>query len=157
MKKYIKKILAIMVINISIFTIGCSSEINISINEIESDLVKNINTDRMEKGDKKSLIRFYGINPDDLEDFVLYIPKSNMDVDEMLVLKVKDLEKLEFIEESIESRVNRQIENFNGYGVEQVGLLDNYEMKIKDKYIFFVVSDKAEEIKDEFIKSIKNK
>ncbi|MBO3445786.1 DUF4358 domain-containing protein [Clostridium sp. CCUG 7971] len=157
MKIHIKKMLAIMVINISIFTMGCSSEINVSINDIESNLIKNIDTESMEKGNQKTLRRFYGINPDDLEDFVLYTPKSNMDVDEMLVLKAKDLEKVDFIEESIESRVNRQIENFNGYGVDQVGLLDNYEMKIEDKYVFFVVSNKAEEIKEEFIKSIKNK
>lgn len=157
MKIHIKKMLAIMVINVSIFTMGCSSETNVSINDIESNLIKNIDTESMEKGNQKTLRRFYGINPDDLEDFVLYTPKSNMDVDEMLVLKAKDLEKVDFIEESIESRVNRQIENFNGYGVDQVGLLDNYEMKIEDKYVFFVVSNKAEEIKEEFIKSIKNK
>lgn len=150
-----RNILMIIIALISSFVIGCTSEINKPISDIESNILSNCNLEAMQKGDGKSLRRFYGINPNDLEEFVIYTPKSNMDVDEMLLVKVKNLDQIESIEDSIDSRVNKQIENFNGYGAEQVALLENYEIKIKDKYVFYAVSNDAEKIKDTFKESLK--
>ncbi|WP_050607305.1 DUF4358 domain-containing protein [Clostridium niameyense] len=154
MMKCRKSLLIVILINIIFFTIGCSKNIDISVEKIESNIINNINVDNMKKGNQKSLRRLYGINPNDLEEFSLYTPKSNMDVEEMLILKVKNEERIDDIKEKIENRVDRQITNFDGYGIKQVGLLNNYEIKTKNKYIFFVVSDKSEEIKELFIKSI---
>lgn len=151
-----KKILTTMIVIVSFIITGCTSEINKPISQIESYIVNNCKLDGMVKGDGKSLRRFYGINPNDLEGFTIYTPKSNMDVDEMLIVKVKDSSQIEAIEESIDDRVNKQIENFNGYGAEQVALLENYEIKIKDKYVFYVVSKDAEKIKELFKDSIKS-
>lgn len=152
----VKKIFSIIIIAFSFMITGCTGEINTPISKIESHIINNCKLDEMIKGDGKSLRRFYGINPNDLDEFIIYTPKSNMDVDEMLIVKVKDSSQIETIEESIDSRVNKQIESFNGYGVEQVALLENYEIKIKDKYIFYVVSKEAEKIKELFKDSIKS-
>lgn len=151
-----KNIFITMIMLISSLVIGCTTEINKPVSDIESYIVANCNLDKMVKGNGKSLRRFYGINPNDLDQFVVYTPKSNMDVDEMLIVKVKDSSQIETIEESIDDRVNKQIENFNGYGAEQVALLENYEIKIKDKYVFYVVSKDAEKIKELFKDSIKS-
>lgn len=155
MRKSSKKTLIVVLINSIVFTIGCTKKVDVSVEDIESNIINNINIDNLEKGNQKALRRLYGISQDDLEEFALYIPKSNMDVDEILILKVKNKEKIYDIEEKIEDRVERQIKNFDGYGREQVGLLNDYEIKIKDKYILFSVSDKSEDIKELFIKSIK--
>jgi len=145
-----KNIFITMMMVISFVVIGCTTEINKPVSDIESYIVDNCKVERMVKGNGKSLRRFYGINPNDLEEFAIYTPKSNMDVDEMLIVKVKDLSQIESIEDSIDSRVNNQLENFNGYGVEQDSLLENYEIKIKDKYVFYAVSKDAENMKDAF-------
>lgn len=155
MRKSSKKTLIVVLVNSIVFTIGCAKKVDVSVEDIESNIINNINIENLEKGNPKALRRLYGISQDDLEEFVLYIPKSNMDVEEVLILKVKDKEKIYDIEEKIEDRVERQIKNFDGYGREQVGLLNDYEIKIKDKYILFSVSDKSEDIKELFIKSIK--
>ena len=152
----VKKIFSIIIIAFSFMITGCTGEINTPISKIESHIINNCKLDEMIKGDGKSLRRFYGINPNDLDGFTIYTPKSNMDVDEMLIAKVKDSSQIETLEESIDDRVNKQIENFNGYGAEQVALLENYEIKIKDKYIFYVVSKEAEKIKELFKDSIKS-
>lgn len=158
MNKYIKKILLNLTICSSIlFLSGCYREITMSIDDIEAKITKSINLDNMEKGNDKLLRRYFGINPNDLEDYIFYYPKSNMDVDEILILKVKDLSKVDSIEESIENRVNTQLESFSGYGVEQTALLENYEINIKGKYVFYAVSKDAEKLKDDYKEIIKNK
>lgn len=151
-----KKLFVTIIMVASFVITGCTSEINKPISQIESYILDNCKLDGMIKGDSKSLRRFYGINPNDLDGFAIYTPKSNMDVDEMLIVKVNESSQIEIIEDSIDDRVNKQIENFNGYGVEQVALLENYEIKVKDKYIFYVVSKDAENIKELFKESIKS-
>jgi len=155
MKKNITKILVSMALACSLLLSGCSREITMSVDQIGSELKSEIDTKNMEVGNDKSLRRYFGINANDLDGYVLYVPKSNMDVDELLIAKVKDESMIDSVEESIEDRVNRQLESFNGYGVEQTALLENYELKINGKYIFYTVGENAEQVKEAYTKIIK--
>ncbi len=156
MKKNIIKILLSTILCCSLLLLsGCTNVVTVSIDEIGEQLKSQINTKNMELGNDKSLRRYFGINANDLEDYILYIPKSNMDVDEILIAKVKDESQVDSIEDSIESRVNRQLESFSGYGVEQTALLENYELKINGKYIFYAVGENAEQIKETYKDIIK--
>ncbi len=155
MNKNIKKILTTIIVMTSVLITGCYSEISVSIDEIEKDIQNILNDETMVKGDVKTLRRYYGLNPNDLEDFILYTPKSTMDVTEVLILKVKNLEQVQLVEETIDSRVDKQLKNFEGYGIEQTALLQDYEIKVDGKYVFFAVSDKAQEIKDKYKQIIK--
>jgi len=155
MKKNITKILVSMALACSLLLSGCSREITMSVDQIGSELKSEIDTKNMEVGTDKSLRRYFGINANDLDGYVLYVPKSNMDVDELLIAKVKDESMIDSVEESIEDRVNRQLESFNGYGVEQTALLENYELKINGKYIFYTVGENAEQVKEAYTKIIK--
>lgn len=136
-----------------IFMSGCGNSQDKSLGDIEKDISSKVSLDKMEKGTSKTLKRYYGLNSNELEDFILYTPKSTMDVDEMLMVKVKDESQIQSIEDVIDSRVNKQLESFSGYGPKQCELLDNYEIKVKGKYIFFAVSEKAQEMKDAFKES----
>ena len=78
-----------------------------------------------------------------------------MDVNEMLIIKVKDKSQIESLEDSIDSRVNYQLQSFGGYGPEQCALVNNYELKTKGDYVFFAVSENAEQLKEAFLNSIK--
>lgn len=150
-------IISICILCFGFNIIGCTRSINISIDEIQNKIIKYVDTNNMKKGDNKSLRRYFGISIDDVEDYILYLPKTNMDVEELLILKVDDISKIDAIDEAIESRINKQLQNFNGYGVNQTALLENYEIKIKDKYVFYTVSKDAQNIKDNYMKIIKNK
>ena len=58
---------------------------------IRNDLDKYYtNQDLVEVGDKKRLSNLYYINENEVEDFVSYTPRTNMDVEEVLVLKVNE-------------------------------------------------------------------
>ncbi|MGL5641823.1 MAG: DUF4358 domain-containing protein [Paraclostridium sp.] len=152
-KKYI---LAMSFVLTIILVSVCVVNNDKSLDSIVNDISSKVDLSNMKKGDSKSLKRFFALNSNDFEDFVLYVPKSTMDVEEMLIIKVKDSSQISGIEDAIDSRVNKQIESFSGYGPKQVALLQDYELKDKGNYVFYTVSKDLDKITDAFKESIKN-
>lgn len=154
-KSYIK--LMLIVFSVIVFK-GCTTLLdtkNISFSNVVQEIENSYDLSSMRKGDSKSLKRYYGLNSNDFEDFRLYLPSSTMDVNELLIIKVKDEKQIEGVENSIEGRISKSLESFKDYAPEQANLIENNEMVIRGKYIFFVISDKAEEMKDKFKEIIK--
>lgn len=78
-----------------------------------------------------------------------------MEVDELLVVKMKSTDQTETVESAVEKRVEQQKESFEGYGAEQTALLSNHVLEIKGQYVFFGVSKNAQLWESEFIQAIK--
>lgn len=150
-----KKLLVAMILLTSIITIGCGVNDKKSIEELEKNISEEIEFEKMERGDSKSLKRFYKLNINDYEGVILYTPKSTMDVNEVLIVKVKDKSQIESLQDSIDSRINYQLQSFEGYGPEQCNLVDNYELKIKGNFVFFAISENVDQIKKAFLDSVK--
>ena len=62
--------------------------------------------------------------------------------------------QIESLEDSIDSRINYQLQSFSGYGPQQCALVDDYELKTKGDFVFFAISENANEIKEAFLDSI---
>lgn len=149
-----KKLLVGALLVTTVITAGCGVNNDKSIDEIEKGINKEITLDKVEKSDNKSLKRFYKLNANDYDGVMLYTPKSTMDVNEVLIVKVKDKSQIESLEDSIDSRINYQLQSFSGYGPKQCALVNDYELKAKGDFVFFAVSENAEEIKKVFLDSI---
>ncbi|MPN20636.1 hypothetical protein SDC9_168015 [bioreactor metagenome] len=150
-----KKFLMFALVITTVITVGCGVNNDKSVDQIETVMKQEVKFDKMEKGDSKSLKRFYKLNANDYDGVILYTPESTMDVNEVLIVKVKDKSQIESLEESIDSRVNYQLQSFSGYGPEQCALVDNYELKSKGNFVFFAISENAQQIKEAFLDSIK--
>ena len=148
-----KLFMATLLIN-TVITVGCGVNNDKTVEEIENSMIEKIKFEKMEKGDSKSLKRFYKLNANDYEGVILYTPKSTMDVNEVLIVKVKDKSQIESLEDSIDSRINYQLQSFSGYGPQQCALVDDYELKTKGDFVFFAISENANEIKEAFLDSI---
>lgn len=148
-----KLFMATLLIN-TVITVGCGVNNDKTIEEIENSMIEKVKFEKMEKGDSKSLKRFYKLNVNDYEGVILYTPKSTMDVNEVLIVKVKDKSQIESLEDSIDSRINYQLQSFSGYGPQQCALVDDYELKTKGDFVFFAISENANEIKEAFLDSI---
>lgn len=148
-----KLFMATLLIN-TVITVGCGVNNDKTIEEIENSMIEKVKFEKMEKGDSKSLKRFYKLNANDYEGVILYTPKSTMDVNEVLIVKVKDKSQIESLEDSIDSRINYQLQSFSGYGPQQCALVDDYELKTKGDFVFFAISENANEIKEAFLDSI---
>ncbi len=150
-----KKLLMATFLITTVITVGCGVNNDQSVDKIETEMKQEVKFDKMKKGDSKSLKRFYKLNTNDYDGVILYTPQSTMDVNEVLIVKVKDESQIQSLEDSIDSRVNYQLESFSGYGPKQCDLVDNYELKSKGNFVFFAISENAQQIKEAFLDSIK--
>ena len=85
---------------------------------------------------------------------MLYIPDDVMSVNEVLVIKVKDESQTEAVEKAVESRMDTQEKNFEGYGIEQTKLIHSAITDIRGYYVLLAVSKDADRIDEAFKKSI---
>lgn len=87
--------------------------------------------------------RYYGLNPKEFDGAVLLYSEGVMDVEEVLLIKVKEETQAEDVEKSIEERLSVQKKNFEGYGAGQMKLLKNAVVETRGTYIFMAVSKNA--------------
>ena len=117
---------------------------------METVITKQIKTKSMNKQNANGLKRFYGIGVKETEGFVLYTPKSMMDVDELLIIKLKAGDDGSTFRKAVETRLETQLKNFNGYGTNQTELLNKHILVIKKGYLFYAVSKQADSWKQIF-------
>ena len=151
----LKKLFIYILIFIPFLFTSCVKYQNIDLALIDEKITSSINTENFSKGSTKELRRFFNINSDDILDFIIYTPSYTMDVNEILILKVKEDSNIDAIKDSIDARVESQIQTFGSYGPEQCALLEDYILKSKGNYIFYCVSPDNEKIYEIFKESIK--
>ncbi len=153
MKKSIVGMKYILIAVLLLFIAGISGSGEISNADLERVAEKA--ADEAEAGnlspaDNRMVKRLYGINVNDYEGVALYVSGSNMEVEEILVVKLKDFSQSESVETAIEERLRRQLESFEGYGPEQCRLLNDHVLDIRGNYILYAVDEKAETVDQAF-------
>ena len=84
------------------------------------------------------------------ERFVYYGPDSNMDAAELLLVNLKDTSQKESVEEAIQKRIEYQKSCFEGYGVDQMELINNAMTITYGHYMLFIVSKDSSLARDAF-------
>ena len=149
--KYILVGLLVCFIGVLLLSGGSSKA---SIGDVEQAVVKAAPMEGLEKADEKAFKKIYGLNANDYEGISLYIPDDVMSVNEILVIKVKNESQIETVEKAVESRVNTQEKNFEGYGVEQTKLIHAAIIETRGRYVLLAVSKDVDRIDAAFKKSI---
>ncbi|MEG1715174.1 MAG: DUF4358 domain-containing protein [Lachnospiraceae bacterium] len=108
----------------------------------------------MDKAEIRELRKYYGLNAKDYDGTLFYHSKSSMGVEELLLIKVKNNSQTEAVEKAIEQRVDAQKKNFEGYGVEQMKLLNDAVWEIRGNYIFLSIAKNAETVQKTFRSSL---
>ena len=105
----------------------------------------------MRQADAQLLRRLYGLNGGELAGWDLWTSEDNMAVEELLLAECVSEAQAEQVREALEARRSTQIQNFEGYGPEQVRLLEDSIVEVRGVYVLFVVSEQAREVKDAFL------
>lgn len=150
-----KKFLILIIFSFSFLLISCTKNVNINLSTLDSKFHNDIIMDNFKSGSSKDLRRFFGITNADFEDFLFFKPAYTMDVNEILILKLKDKNDLNSIKDKIDERVQNQIETFGSYGPLQCAMLEDYIIKQKGDYLFYCVSTDSEKIYEIFKESFK--
>ncbi|KAJ51073.1 hypothetical protein BD780_000193 [Clostridium tetanomorphum] len=160
-KKSCKKL--IFPLFVVIFTIGalsgCGSKKATtktpSIKEISTKIEQAIDTSGMKIADANKLEKLYKINSDEVEEFVLYAPASNIKANEIVLIKVKDANKVNEIKEKVSKRVENQSTSFKDYLPNEYALIEKHVLKVNGNYILLAISKDTEKIEKIFDESFK--
>ena len=70
MKKLMKKLLVMTVLCTTFALVGCGVNNDLTVDQIENSMSKAVKFEKMEKGDGKSLKRYYKLNINDYQDLL---------------------------------------------------------------------------------------
>ena len=110
--------------------------------------------DGMGQADALDFKRIFGLNAEDYDGMAYFKPISQMDVEEMLIVRLKSDDQAEALEEAVEERIENQKTSFDGYGAAQCALLGKAIVKHKGNFLFYCVSPEAEKYCNAFLDAI---
>ncbi|WP_051824213.1 DUF4358 domain-containing protein [Clostridium sulfidigenes] len=142
MKKY-KNYYYILIATVLITFIALYQVLKVKDADMDSlrkNLSQVIDDEQMDIGDSSKLRKLYYISKNEIEDFILYAPKSNMDANEVLVLKGKSEEVIQQLKVKVEGRIKKQSDSFNSYRPDEYDIISNRVLDIKGKYLILIIS-----------------
>ena len=143
----------ILLIFIILLQVG-SKNSSSSISAVTKSVIKSIKVDGMEESSNRLFKIFYGLNANDYEGVTLYAPVTNMNAEELLIIKLKDSSQAEAVTKAINSRLETQKSSFEGYGIEQFDLLENHILDVQGNFILYIVHPEAAKADQAFRNSL---
>lgn len=122
--------------------------------DISAGVEKVIDTDTLITANTQGLRRYYGLNAADYQGVALYVSKSSMSAEELLLIEVKDTEQVEAVRDAVERRISQRRDDFDGYAPDEVELIDGSVTEVRGKFVFFTISKNAQKYKDAFTDSL---
>ena len=122
--------------------------------KLQADVETAAEVSGLNQENAQLLRRFYGLNAGELVHWILYTAQDNMSVEELLLVECSSESQAEQVLEAARERKATQIKNFEGYGPEQVQLLNQSVLRSDGVYVLFAVSDQAAEIKKAYRKDL---
>lgn len=155
--KYIGIVKYILIVCLLVFVVSLLGEGDVSkakLEDVTKAVTKALNMEELSEADNRMIKRFYGLNVNDYEGVSLYVSDSNMKVEEVLIVQLKDTAQAEQTEAAIRDRLDSQLESFEGYGAEQCKLLNDHVLDVEGNYILYVVNKKAKKADKAFQNSL---
>lgn len=125
-------------------------ESTVPASDVFKKVEQTVKTEKMEKTTDRYFKKYYGLNAADYDSVLYYAPVSNMDAEELLVIKLKNSDQADAVTDAILKRQSDKEQSFEGYAPEQYALAQDYILDVQGNYILFVVDPKAEEIDNAF-------
>lgn len=131
-----------------------AKESKASLKTVTEKVVKAIKIEGMEESNNRMFKKFYGLNASDYEGVTLYAPVTNMNAEELLIVKLKDSSQAEAVTKAINNRLETQKSSFEGYGIEQFDLLKNHILNVQGNFILYIVHPDAGKADEAFRNSL---
>ena len=125
----------------------------IDVNTVAQNLVELMPDTAVSESDMVVKERF-GLEANAFNGLVYYGPDSNMDAAELLLVNLKDTSQKESVEEAIQKRIEYQKSCFEGYGVDQMELINNAKTITYGHYMLFIVSKDSSLAREAFADAI---
>lgn len=104
-------------------------------------VTKTLDQTNMTLADNQMVRRLYGLDPAQFEGVLCYSPTTNMNAEEVLLVKLQSDSQQDAVREAIEARRDSQMRTFDGYGFEQYAMLEESIIEVHGNYILFISSN----------------
>mgnify|MGYP000314454601 CR=1 FL=1 len=145
-------LVAVIVVYVALLLIFTSGSTK-SFAAVEKKVEASLDTKAMKRQEVQAEALLW-LNSADYEGVMLYTAESSMSAQEILLVKTKTTEQAEEVKAAVEQRRANRRNDFDGYAPDQVQLLDEAQISVRGKFVFYAVSPKAETYKSVFSKSL---
>lgn len=127
---------------------------NVPMDSIAASMEKETAVTVLEKQSLTDLRRFYQIDGNKTDGWFFYKAPSPMAVDEVFIVKGRDKEQAETLVENARKHLTEQKKIFEGYGTDQMALLNNAVVESRGCYVYYFCSEDASQLRKLFLSLI---
>ncbi|MBQ6622144.1 MAG: DUF4358 domain-containing protein [Mogibacterium sp.] len=113
---------------------------DVAVSGIDEQLRASTEVTALQECSARELLQFLDIDAGSYDSFVYYKSGEALGVEELLVLKARDKEDLSPARDAVQTRIDDQIQAFEGYGPEQVKMLKNAVVILRGNFLFYCVA-----------------
>ena len=128
--------------------------VNVSMDSITQSMEADTTLTLLKKRSRTDLKRYYQIEEGDTDGFLLYKAVSPMSVEEFCVIKARSKTQADTFLENAESHLTAQKQVFEGYGTEQMALLNEAIVEKKGNYVYYICGADAGDWRKSFLSLI---
>ena len=129
---------------------------DVSFDELkEALLAASFDSTNMKEGSALKLRTLYGLSADDYEEVLLYVPSTNMDAQELLLIRCRTEEDTANVTEAMRQRVEQEKGVFSSYGIEQMALLNKAFYEARGCLCLYVCDKNSDMMHEAFLKATK--
>lgn len=114
--------------------------------DVKKIVEENINLESFSQEGNQGLAYNYEIKDTDIEKYLYYAPRTNIQTNEILILQAKSKEDIPVLEDKINKRLENLKKDFEGYLPQQAELIDKKFYKVQDNLIILVVANDVDKL-----------
>ena len=120
------------------------------LDEVAAPVLAQLNEGQMTEMTNADAAKTFNIDLSKAEGVVFYEDPDIMDVDELLLVKVKDPEDTEAFREAVETHIANQKNLYKNYAPEQYALLEDCVLETSGNTLFYCTSKQANVLYDAY-------
>lgn len=144
----IKGIFVIVLIAYLMFLSFSDNAKDLPIKTITETMTQKANLSGLEECGKTELMRFYNLEEGNTEGYFFYKAASPMSVEELLIVKSPSKSEAAVILEQVQAHLDSQKNTFEGYGTDQMALLNEAIVESKGVYTYYMCGPHAASWRD---------
>ncbi len=144
----------ILIIGFIFSQVKMEKHINISIDKVGKELSEHVEGE-IKQENSLTFKKRYSLSPEEYKGIVYYGPVSNMNVEEVLLVEMKDSSQEYDLMKAMEKRIEYQVTNFDGYGTDQLELLDKAKIIFNGSYGVLIIAKNINNVENLYNKLIK--
>lgn len=127
---------------------------NIPMDNISASMEKETAVTDLQKQSLTDLRRFYQIDGNETDGWFFYKAASPMAVEEVFIVKGRDKKQTDALLENAQKHLTEQKNIFEGYGTDQMALLNEATVESRGRYVYYLCGEAAPQLRKLFLSLI---